>query len=100
MLKNVDVVYMYYVHRLLKRTLTDLYFRAGYGEKQVAAAFWNGEMERELRDLGRLDFFGLMKQDEDRKKVMSEIDKVRAKSVYDHPSKDCSDACKERGEEK
>ena len=76
----------------------DLYFLAGYDEKQVAAAFWNGEMERELRDLGRLDFFGLMKQDEDREKVMSEIDNVRAKSVYNHPTEDCSDACKERGE--
>jgi len=29
---------MYYVH--------NIYFHAGYGEKQVAAAFWNGEMER------------------------------------------------------
>ena len=43
-------------------------------------------MERELRDLGRLDFVGLMKEDEDRKKNMAEIDKVRAKSVHDHPS--------------
>ena len=55
-------------------------------------------MERELGDLGRLDFFGLMKRDDDREKVMTEIDKVRAKSVYDHPSEDCSDACKDRGE--
>ena len=39
-----------------------------------------------------------MKEDEDREKVMIEIDKLRAKSVYDHPSEDCSDACKERGE--
>ena len=54
-------------------------------------------MENELRDLGRLDMFGLMKEDSDREKVMSEIDKIRAKSVYDHPSADCSDACKERG---
>ena len=50
-------------------------------------------MENELRDLGRLDMFGLMKEDSDREKVMSEIDKIRAKSVYDHPSAD-----KERGE--
>ena len=42
--------------------------------------------------------FGLMKEDSDREKVISEIDKIRAKSVYDHPSADCSDACKERGE--
>ncbi|KAM7429008.1 hypothetical protein ABFA07_020081 [Porites harrisoni] len=69
----------------------------GYGDKKVAAAFFNGEMENELRDLGRLDMFGLMKEDSDREKVMSEIDKIRAKSVYDHPSADCSDACKERG---
>ena len=55
-------------------------------------------MERELRDLGWLDFFRLIKEDEDREKVMIEIDKVRAKSVYDHPSEDCSDACKEHGE--
>lgn len=55
-------------------------------------------MERELRDLGRLDFFGLMKEDEDREKVMIEIGKVHAKSMYDHPSEDCSDTCKERGE--
>ena len=29
---------------------------------------------------------------------MSETDKVRAKSVYDHLSEECSDACQERGE--
>lgn len=39
-----------------------------------------------------------MKEDEDREKVMIEIGKVRAKSMYDHPSEDCSDTCKERGE--
>ena len=69
----------------------------GYGEKQSAAAFWNGELEEELRELGRLEFFGLMKKDDDREKVMEEIDKYRAKSVYRHLPKDCSDACKARG---
>ena len=53
-------------------------------------------MERELRDLGKLDFFGLLKSDSDREKVMEEIDKLRVKTVYS--SNDCSDACKERGE--
>ena len=66
--------------------------------KKVAAAFFNGEMENELRDLGRLEMFGLMKEDNDREKVMSEMDKIRAKSVYDHASADCSDACKDHGE--
>ena len=46
----------------------------GYGEKQSAAAFWNGELEEELRELGRLEFFGLMKKDE--------IDKYIERSLY------------------
>ena len=47
-----------------------------YGEKQAASAFWNGELEIELRELGKLDFFGLMIKNEDREKVMDEVDKV------------------------
>ena len=69
-----------------------------YGEKHAASAFWNGELETELRELGKLDFFGLLKKNEDREKVMEEVDKVRAKSVYSHSPADCSDACKARGE--
>lgn len=68
-----------------------------YGEKQCASAFWNGELESELREPGRLDFFGLMKKNEDREKVMEEVDKICAKGVYSHSSDDCSDACKARG---
>ena len=49
----------------------------GYGEKQCSSAFWNGELETELRDLGRLDFFALMKLNADREKVMQEIKSVR-----------------------
>ena len=37
----------------------------GYGEKQCAAAFWNGELEDELREIGSLNFFGLIKKDSD-----------------------------------
>lgn len=75
-----------------------LLFSLDYGEKQAAAAFWNGELETELRELGKLNFFGLMKTNEDREKVMDEVDKVRAKSVYSHSPADCSDACKARSE--
>ena len=42
-------------------------------------------------------FFGLMKKDSDREKVMEEV-KYRAKSVYRHSPEDCSDDCKARGE--
>ncbi|KAJ7361955.1 hypothetical protein OS493_014603 [Desmophyllum pertusum] len=68
-----------------------------YGEKQAASSFWNGELEAELRELEKLDFFGLMKKNEDREKVMEKVDKVRAKSVYSHSPADCSDSCKARG---
>lgn len=74
------------------------FFYLEYGEKQCASAFWNGELESELRELERLDFFGLMKKNEDREKVMEEVEKIRAKGVYPHSSEDCSDACIARGE--
>lgn len=69
----------------------------GYGEKQAASAFFNGEMESELRDLGTVDFFGLLKTDGDRERVMEQIDILRAKTLYSHSAEDCSDACKDRG---
>ena len=74
-------------------------FSLEYGEKQCASGFWNGELEAELRELGNLDFFGLMKKNEDRERVMEEVDQTRAKSVYSHSAADCSDACRDRGEE-
>lgn len=69
----------------------------GYGEKQCSSAFWNGELESELRELGNLAFFGLLKENDSREKVMEEVDKIRSKSVYSHSEDDCSDACKARG---
>ena len=54
-------------------------------------------MEIELRDLGNLDFFGLLKTDGDRERVMEQIDSLRAKTLYSHSAEDCSDACKDRG---
>ena len=63
----------------------------------MAAGFWIGEMEDELRELEKLDFFGKLKEDDDSYKVLEEIDKIRAKTVYQHTSDECSDICKERG---
>ena len=73
-----------------------LYTLSGYGEKQAASAFFNGEMESKLRDLGDLDFFGLLKTDGDRERVMEQIDILRAKTLYSHSPENCSDACKDR----
>lgn len=68
-----------------------------YEEKQCASAFWNGELELELRELGSLYFFKMMKKNEDREKVMEEVVKIRAKGVYIHSSDDRLDACKAKG---
>ena len=38
-----------------------------------------------------------MHRNHDREKVMDEVEKLRANTVYGHPSEDCSDACKARG---
>ena len=57
-------------------------------------------MERELRDLGKLGFFGLQKSDSDHEKVLEEIDQLQSKTVYEYSSNDCSDACKKRGEKR
>ena len=59
--------------------------------------FFNGEMEIELQDLGNLDFFGLLKTDGHRERVMEQIDSLRAKTLYSHSAEDFSDACKDRG---
>ena len=46
-------------------------------EKEVAGAFWNGELEAECRERKQLDFFGLMKLDGDRERVMEKIESIR-----------------------
>lgn len=66
-------------------------------EKQVAATFWNGELEIEVRGTGQLDFYGLFHKNEDREAVMEEIERRRSQSVYVHSSEDCSQDCKKRG---
>ena len=37
-----------------------------------------------MRGLGKPDFFRLMKENDNREKVMEEVDKIRSKSVYTH----------------
>ena len=66
-------------------------------EKQVAATFWNGELEIEVRGTGQLDFCGLFHKNDDREAVMEEIERRRSQSVYVHSSEDCSQDCKKRG---
>ena len=63
--------------------------------KVVARAFWIGEVENELRRIGKLDF--CFKHDEDLDECMQMIEEERRCTVYPHPASDCTTGCKERG---
>ena len=61
--------------------------------KTVAEAFWNREVEDELRRREWLD--RLFEHGRSREEIMMTIDKERATTVYPHEQ--CSDECKKRG---
>ena len=68
--------------------------------KNVADAFWNGELEHEVRALSRENALTLDEttfyMDSDRENIMDEVESVRSCSIYPHLH--CSSECKERGE--
>lgn len=61
--------------------------------KRVASAFWNLEVEAEIREQNNLvhTFDGAGARDQ----YMDQVDDMRARSVYPHT--ECSDECKKRG---
>ena len=61
--------------------------------KTVADAFWNGELEAELRSRGWLSKPFTSKST--REMLMREVDKCRASETYPH--NECSQVCKDRG---
>ena len=61
--------------------------------KVVANAFWNSELEDELREQGWIDYS--FHKVGDHKKAMEKVDRQRASSVYPHHT--CSVECKKRG---
>ena len=60
----------------------------------MADAFWNAELEDELRQRGRIK--SPFAVPSDRERLMQEVDKVRAVSIYSHEV--CSKECQMRGE--
>ena len=62
--------------------------------KTVADAFWNAELEDELRQRGWIKSPFVVPSD--RERLMQEVDKVRAVSIYSHEV--CSKDCQMRGE--
>ena len=62
--------------------------------KTVADAFWNAELEDELWQRGWIKSPFVVPSD--RERLMQEVDKVRAVSIYSHEV--CSKDCQMRGE--
>ena len=62
--------------------------------KHVAEAFWNFEVESELRLTSDVDKF-MWKENCDREAFMDEVDSKRSTNPYPH--KYCSEECKKRG---
>ena len=77
--------------------LNSCFISSGLSEKSAANAFWNGELEAELRERGALDMYGMLHTDSDREVIMEHIDHLRAKNNYLHQPQDCTDDCKARG---
>ncbi len=63
--------------------------------EHAAQAFYNGELELELRRLGKVNY--PFKADGDREKCFEMIEMIRRESIYDHPESECSPQCKKRG---
>lgn len=59
-------------------------------------AFFNGELENELRDRKLVDTVSFS-EDTSREKVMKHIDALRRTELYPHPQDECSEKCKQRG---
>ena len=60
-----------------------------------ANAFYNGELESELRRIGKADY--RFKVDSDREECMKMVEIHRRESIYSHTGSECSNGCKERG---
>ena len=61
-------------------------------------AFYNGEVETELRRINRIDYY--FKKDGDRDLCMKMIDVVRQCNNYPHLPSDSTEDCKKRGNTK
>ena len=63
----------------------------------VSEAFYSGELEAELRRIGHIDY--RFRYDSDRETCMEMIEKIRRKTLYEHPPADCVEECKKRGDD-
>ena len=57
-------------------------------------AFYNGELEDELRTIGKVDY--RFKYDSDRDVCMEMVEEHRRETPYPHPDSQCTEDCKSR----
>ena len=61
----------------------------------MAKAFYVGELESELRRIGKIDYHFHL--DGDLEKCMEMVESVRRESLYPHPTTTFTEECKKRG---
>ena len=61
----------------------------------VGEAFYNGELENELRRINRTDYRFFLNSD--RENCMEMVEKNRRDNIYPHNSTHCTEECKKRG---
>ena len=62
--------------------------------RTVAEAFYNGELENELRRIKLVEY---QMKDSDRESCMEEIERIRRENFYQHPDSQCTAECKAQG---
>ncbi len=66
-----------------------------YSPYIVGEAFYNGEVENELRRVNKIDYH--FHKDSEREECMERIEEVRRQSIYHHKEDTCTAECKKRG---
>ena len=62
--------------------------------EQVAATFYKGELENEIKRIGKETF--LFTKDSDMEKCMEMVEEIRCSSIYEHEI--CTPDCRKRGQ--
>ena len=94
------IYYIYlYIYILVADDTDTVKLQPFMSNKIALEAFFNGELENELRQRN-LTSSVTFKKDSDREQIMQMIDTIRRSEIYQHQASDCNDVCKSRGEYK
>lgn len=88
----MDVAYLH-THTFLKSLVL---ISSELNPHLVGEAFYNGEVETELRRIKKIDY--KFKHDSDRDECMEMIEEQRRERIYSHDLASCTSECKSRGQ--